>query len=150
MKKNRKFRFIRKKSWLTALFLTVIIAVGAAGSIFTHNNTGGQMPEGEMSVHFIDIGQGDSTLIKCGNHAMLIDAGENDCGTKVQAYLESQGVTKLDYVIGTHPDSDHIGGLDVIIYKFDCENVMLPDYSKDTNTYRDVLSAMKSKNYTNN
>ena len=149
MKKNRKFRFIRKKSWLTALFLTVIIAVGAAGSIFTHNNTGGQMPEGEMSVHFIDIGQGDSTLIKCGNHAMLIDAGENDCGTKVQAYLESQGVTKLDYVIGTHPDSDHIGGLDVIIYKFDCENVMLPDYSKDTNTYRDVLSAMKSKNYTN-
>ena len=114
MKKNRKFRLSRRKSWLTALFLTVIIAVGAAGSIFTHNNTEGQMPDGEMSVHFIDIGQGDSTLIKCGNHAMLIDAGENDCGTKVQAYLESQGVTKLDYVIGTHPDSDHIGASCII------------------------------------
>lgn len=61
---------------------------------------------------------------------MLIDAGDNSCGTKVQAYLENKGVAKLDYVIGTHPDSDHIGGLDVIIYKFDCENVMMPDCEK--------------------
>lgn len=102
-----------------------------------------------LEVHYIDIGQGDCTLIKCGDKAMLIDAGENDKGTQVQAYLESQNVTTLDYVIGTHPDSDHIGGLDVIIYKFDCKTILMPDKTKTTKTYRDVVSAMKAKNYTN-
>lgn len=149
-RKNMRYRNKKINAWITALFLILMIAAAASGLIFNNNQDGSSgMPDGEMSVHFIDVGQGDSTLIKCGEHAMLIDAGENDCGTKIQAYLESQGVTKLDYVIGTHPDSDHIGGLDVIIYKFECEKVLLPDFSKDTNTYRDVLSSMKSKGYSN-
>ena len=71
-----------------------------------------------MIIHYIDVGQGDATLIKCGDKAMLIDAGENDKGSQVWSYLKSQNVTKLDYVIGTHPDSDHIGGLDNIINDF--------------------------------
>ena len=79
---------------------------------------------------------------------MLIDAGNNDKGTTVQLYLKKQGLTSLDYVIGTHPDADHIGGLDVVIYKFDCKKILLPDCTSNTATYRDVLSSMKSKNYT--
>ena len=132
------------------ILLVIMIAVSAAGAIYDrYQNENKVMPDGQMTVHFIDVGQGDSILIQCGAHAMLIDAGDNSCGTKVQAYLENKGVAKLDYVIGTHPDSDHIGGLDVIIYKFDCENVMMPDCEKKTNTYRDVISAMKEKNYIN-
>ena len=72
-----------------------------------------------LEVHFMDVGQGDATLIMTDGHAMLIDAGNNSKGTAVQNYLQKQGIKKLDYVIGTHPDADHIGGLDVIIYKFD-------------------------------
>lgn len=102
---------------------------------------------GELKVHFIDVGQGDATLIMSEGHAMLIDAGDNNRGTAVQAYLQNQGVTSLDYVIGTHPDSDHIGGLDVILYKFDCETVIMPDAENDTKTYEDVLAAMESKDY---
>ncbi len=102
---------------------------------------------GTLEVHYIDVGQGDATLIRCGDNAMLIDAGENDKGTKVQAYLKSQGITRLDYVIGTHPDSDHIGGLDVVIYKFECGNVFMPDKVSDSNTYADVLSAVNAKSY---
>jgi competence protein ComEC len=75
----------------------------------------------ELSVHFIDVGQGDATLIICGDDAMLIDAGNDAQGTKVQSYLQKQGVEKLKYVLATHPDTDHIGGMDVILYKFDCE-----------------------------
>ena len=101
----------------------------------------------KLEIHYIDIGQGDSTLIKCGEHAMLIDAGENDKGTEVQAYLESQNVKKLDYLICTHPDSDHEGGIDVIIYKFDCDKIIMSDYKKTTKTHRDVIAAMESKNY---
>lgn len=56
-------------------------------------------------------------------------------------------IEKLDYVIGTHPDADHIGGLDVVIYKFDCDTIIMPDVANDTRTYDDVVQAMKSKGY---
>lgn len=117
----------------------------------TDTETGGEtVPEQKpthMEVHFIDVGQGDATLIICDGEAMLIDAGENNMGTAVQLYLQKQGVEKLAYAIGTHPDSDHIGGLDVIITKFDCGVVMMPDYEKTTATYRDVVEAAEYKSY---
>lgn len=103
----------------------------------------------ELTVHFINVGQGDATLMICGDDAMLIDAGDNNKGTTVQSYLQKQGVSNLKYVIGTHPDSDHIGGLDVIVTKFNCDTIIMPDYTKDTATYRDVIDAMKYKGYKN-
>ncbi len=102
-----------------------------------------------LEIHYMDVGQGDATLILCDGHAMLIDAGNNDKGTQVQRYLENQGVKELDYVIGTHPDADHIGGLDVVLYKFDCDTVMMPDCERDTRTYDDVIQTMKQKGYKN-
>lgn len=107
------------------------------------------LEESELAVHFLDIGQGDAALIACDGEYMLIDAGDNDKGTAVQNYLTKQGVTKLKYVIGTHPDADHIGGLDVILYKFECETVMMPDIANDTATYRDVIDTMHTKGYEN-
>lgn len=103
-------------------------------------------PEGTLEVHYIDVGQGDATLIKCGSHAMLIDGGNNNKGTTVQLYLKKQGVESLDYVIGTHPDADHIGGLDVIVYKYNCEKVIMPDYEKDTKTYQELVDVIHDKN----
>ena len=98
---------------------------------------------GNLEVHFIDVGQGDATLIKCDGHSMLIDAGNNDKGTLVQNYLQHQGVETLDYVIGTHPDADHIGGMDVVLYKFDCKTIIMPDVANNTRTYDDVVQTMK-------
>ena len=68
-----------------------------------------------LTVHYIDVGQGDSILAGSDGHYMLIDAGENDQADTVVSYLKQAGVTSLDYVIGTHPHSDHIGGLDKVI-----------------------------------
>lgn len=101
----------------------------------------------ELTIHFIDVGQGDATLIECDDEYLLIDAGNNDKGTLVQNYLMKQGVETLDYVVGTHPDADHIGGLDVAIYKFDCETIILPETEKDTKTYEDVISVIDEKGY---
>ena len=103
----------------------------------------------ELQVHFIDVGQGDSTLVICGSDAMLIDAGDNNKGTTVQLYLQNQSIENLTYLIGTHPDSDHIGGLDVIMTKFDCDTVIMPDAASDTATYRDVIDAMDYRYYKN-
>lgn len=104
-------------------------------------------PNALLEVHFIDVGQGDATLIKCGEETMLIDAGDNSKGTALQKYLKQQGVDSLDYVIATHPDADHIGGMDVIIYKFDCGKIFMPDVEKDTETYQELLDAMEYKGY---
>ena len=137
---------------LMTLFLAVLMTgCGSSNSVAVSGNgdrTAGNVSQSgsDMEVHFIDVGQGDSTLIKAGDHAMLIDAGDNSEGTAVQSYLNSQNVEKLDYVIGTHPDADHIGGLDVVIYKFDCKKVFMPDIASDTKTYDDVIQALKSKN----
>lgn len=103
----------------------------------------------ELTIHYLDVGQGDCILAECDGEYMLIDAGDNDQGTKIQNYLSKQGVKKLKYVVGTHPDADHIGGLDVILYKFDCGTVMMPDMSRDTATYRDVVDTMKQRGYRN-
>lgn len=99
-----------------------------------------------MEVHFIDVGQSDSTLVINGDHAMLIDAGDNDKGTAIQMYLQKQGIECLDYLVLTHTDADHIGGADVIITKFDIDTVFMGNFEKDNATYRDVIQALDNKN----
>ena len=68
------------------------------------------IPDGELQVCFIDVGNADSILIRQGETNALIDAGERGDGDDVLAYLNAQGVKKLDLVIATHPHADHIGG----------------------------------------
>lgn len=101
--------------------------------------------ESSLEVHFINVDQADATLFICDGEAMLLDAGNNSDGTKIQLYLNKQGVKSLKYLILTHPDSDHIGGADVIITKFPIENVFMSDYEKDTRTYEDVIDALEYK-----
>lgn len=141
MTKSKAFKRI------TAAIVAICAALGIGFGVGNSAKDDVKEVSGELEIHYIDVGQGDATLIKCGDHAMLIDAGENDQGSKVWDYLKSQGVEKLDYVIGTHPDSDHIGGLDVIIYKFQCDTIFMPDFVKDTKTYDDVIQTVKNKNY---
>ena len=157
-KRRKKKQRHKKGKWLkfglVIIFLTVFLALGdrfpkEMAEIFSKAAAEAFQDGSGLEIHYLDVGQGDATLILCDGHAMLIDAGDNDQGTAVQSYLESQGVTTLDYVIGTHPDADHIGGLDVVLYKFDCKTVIMPDFEKDTRTYDDVVQTMKQKRYKN-
>ncbi|MBO5208558.1 MAG: MBL fold metallo-hydrolase [Lachnospiraceae bacterium] len=95
-----------------------------------------------MEVHFIDVGQGDATLVKCGGQYMLIDTGDDTKGTAIWNYLRKQGVDKLDYLVLTHPDSDHIGGAPVVLTKFDVDNVFVSNYKKDTTAYHKLTQAL--------
>lgn len=101
--------------------------------------------DSNLEVHFINVDQADATLFICDGEAMLLDAGNNTDGTKIQLYLNKQGVKSLKYLILTHPDADHIGGADVIITKFPVENVFMTNYVNDTKTYKDVIDALEYK-----
>lgn len=101
-----------------------------------------------LEVHFIDVGQADSTLIKKGKEAMLIDAGNDADGKLVVNYIKEQKIKKLKYVIGTHPHEDHIGGLDDVIDNFEVEKVIMPNAIATTKTFEDVLDSIDKKGLT--
>lgn len=92
-----------------------------------------------MTVEFIDVGQADSILIYTGNHAMLVDAGNVGDGPLVASYIQSLGITHLDYVIGTHAHEDHMGGMDEIIDCFDISYIMLPTVMNDGAKFDDYV-----------
>jgi len=107
----------------------------------------GPVSGADFQVHFIDVGQGDCELILVQGHAMLIDGGERGNEDKVTKYLVDQGVSRLDYVVATHPHSDHMGGLAYgILESFPVGTVIAPRLSAentpDTRTYEAFLNAV--------
>lgn len=141
MKKIHKYLMY---AFLVTAILVIGIAVNSKMSL-TSDAKAEDIKAAEMEVHFIDVGQGDSTLIICDGHAMLIDAGDYSKGTAIQNYLQKQKVKKLDYLILTHPDSDHIGGAPVIISKFEIDKVFVSNYEKDNKTYQKLIQALDNK-----
>lgn len=104
--------------------------------------------EGEdiLQIHFFDVGQADSILLISNNQTMLIDAGNNDDGNLVVNNIKKLGISKLDYVIGTHPHEDHIGGLDDVISSFEIGTIYMPKVQTNTKTFENVLDAISIKN----
>lgn len=132
-------------TFMLSIFLALSVLTGC--SLLPFNQPEASSPVSkealsDLKVHFIDVGQGDSILIESNGHAMLIDAGESDQGASVVQYLKQQNISELDYVVGTHPHSDHIGGLDDIIRSFTVHAVILPPVTHTTKTFEDVLDAI--------
>ena len=104
--------------------------------------------ENILQIHFFDVGQADSTLIISGQKTMLIDAGTNEMGEKVVENIKKLGIERIDYLIGTHPHEDHIGGLDDVIKNFEIGIIYMPKIQTNTKTFEDVLDAIAEKNLT--
>ncbi len=115
--------------------------LGESADILSDDNMG-------LSVHYIDVGQGDCSLLVCDGKTMLVDAGENGHESDVINYLRSQNIDKLDYIVASHQHSDHIGGLAEVITEFGCDTLIMPRLTKaqtpTNNTYTDFLKAIKN------
>ena len=94
-----------------------------------------------MEVHFLDVEQGDCTLLLCGEYAVLIDAGEAQYGRTVTDYLLRHGVEKVDLLVATHRHSDHIGGLVYVLENMSVSQILLnaSDENADTDTQSEEL-----------
>lgn len=100
----------------------------------------------QLKVTFLDVGQADSILVQSTDGKnMLIDAGNNGDSATIINYINKQNIKKLDYVIGTHPHEDHIGSLDSVINTFDISKVYMPKVTTTTQTFKDVITAIKNK-----
>jgi competence protein ComEC len=140
------FLWFNMKKILCLLASLALAAALTGCSLFSHNS-GTTIPD-KLTVHYLDVGQGDSEILQCGNQTMLIDAGTNDSTSTLIKDIKDLGITRFDVVAATHPHEDHIGGMDAVINQFDIGAVYMPDVTAATVTFTDVLKAIKNKNLT--
>jgi competence protein ComEC len=101
---------------------------------------------GKLHVIFLDVEQGGSQLlISPSGKTMLIDAGNNDKEQVMLDYMKKYEIKRLDVVIGTHPDADHVGGLDKVIDRFEVGKIYMPRVSSNTKTFESLLLSIKNK-----
>ena len=101
----------------------------------------------ELSVTYLDVGQGNAVLARQGDQAMLIDGGPRESSSFVVSYLEQQGIQKLDYVLISHFDEDHLAGAIGALYKFPVETLITADYETDSSIYDSYKEAVEEKGY---
>lgn len=107
-------------------------------------NAGGG--DGVLAVSYIDVGQADSIFLKLpDSKTMLIDAGEKKSGKTVVDYIEAQNVERLDYVVGTHPHADHIGGMAEVINRFEVDKLYMPKAQSNSKTFENLLETIQQK-----
>lgn len=123
--------------------VTFILSIALLFAIIYSPEKLAKSTKDKIEVHVIDVGQGDSILIKDGKESMLIDGGRRSSSEKVVRYLKEQGVEDLKYVVGTHPHEDHIGGLIAVLDTFNVENIMIPDVLNNTIAFEEFLDAIE-------
>lgn len=99
-------------------------------------------------VHFINVGQGDSILIKYKDIEILIDCGKTTMGYKVKEYLEENGVDELEYLLITHPDEDHMGGCYDILRDIPTKRVITNGQERDNVFFKDVIDLIDTEQLT--
>ena len=134
----------RIPAWLYVL-LVVILAVVSIWQ--ARQNEADQVEEnrqvlpvdGTLTVRFLDVGQGDSALIVCNGQTMLIDGGSVSEGQFLVSRLSRLGVSELDYVVNTHPDEDHCGGLAGVLAKYPAQHVYSSVTEHTTKVFSNVV-----------
>ena len=143
MKTKKHFRdFIR-------IFLAAVLICLLSGCSFLKKEEPLNLPEGSyFEVYFLDVGQGDSSLIICDGEAMLIDGGNSSQSSFIYSYLENHGITHLKYIIGTHPDADHIGGLPGALNYATVDVAFCSALEYDTKTFHNFVKYLDNSGVT--
>lgn len=146
--KKSKLNIIVKLLILIVVLLTTLSACSADFFLENYSDNTAVSSEGnsDVSVHFLDIGQGDSIFVELPNgECMLIDAGVANKGEFIESYISESGYNKIDYLVATHPHADHIGSMAYVVSNMDIGQVYMPNVSTTTKTYEKLLEAIQQK-----
>ncbi|MGL6174521.1 MAG: ComEC/Rec2 family competence protein [Cellulosilyticaceae bacterium] len=136
------------KKYFSGLIVIILAIILTLTGCATQSKAPSQVGLGEeLVVEFIDVGQGDAILLQASNQVMLIDTGDNGTEKNLVQHLKDKGIKKIDYLIGTHPHADHIGGMDKVIDQFEIGQIYMAKKSHTSKTYESVLMAIKNKGY---
>lgn len=166
-KKGKRFAWLLRAVCLTACLAAGLSGCGArAGSHETVQSVksgsaqeqdistdsaakaGESRNAGDMTVHFLDVGQGLSILVQSEGQTLLYDGGGRSASSFTVAYLERQGVAEIDYMISSHYDEDHVAGLIGCLNAFDVRQVIGADYEQDTKIYQSFMNAVEAEGLT--
>lgn len=115
------------KSILAALFIILILIFLVCVEINTNKEYGDiGIDNSELNIFFFNVGQAESILITNNKTNMLIDCGNNSDGKYISKFLKEQGISELDYLIGTHIDEDHIGGMQEVLANIRVKTLYMP------------------------
>lgn len=131
---------------ISTVLIGIVLLIGGVFVFHSRNNVSGTPPpdSGTAEVHFIDVGQGDCALIRTGTSDILIDSGEYDNYGTVSRYLNGHGVATLEYIVVSHPHTDHMGCMYRIIEKYGAKGIIMPDVKElapDIPAYRRLLES---------
>lgn len=147
---KRKAKTKSKLNSLIFIALAVLLAVFGVSRTDFSSDGSLTLDDGNIAVYFVDVGQGNCTVIRSGNEGVLIDAGEREYSSKVLTFLEENGITRLRYAIASHPHSDHIGAMPAVLDKLDADEIFLPyiadKYAPTSKTYINLLSTVDEMN----
>lgn len=102
---------------------------------------------GQLTAHYIDVGQGDCEFIELpNNETMLIDAGDSGSGPEITAYIKNLGYDTINYLVATHPHADHIGGMSYVIKNLNIVHMYMPEKSTNTKTFENLLQTILDMN----
>lgn len=136
---------------ITALFAVICLALCSCSININVNGSDSESKTtvseiGTLSVHYLDVGQGDSIFIELPNQkCMLIDAGENMYGKSITEYINNLGYTNIDYLVATHPHADHIGSMAYVVKHNNIGEIYMPKVTTTTKTYENLLTAIADK-----
>ena len=131
------------------IILVVVLVIAALSYLYDEFTREPVAVDGEIVIHSIDVGQGDSTFIIAPDGNLLIDAGTNSSERDLIAYLDGLDVETIDYLILTHPHEDHIGGADAVLENYEVKNIIMTFFTSTSNAYDAVLDALKKNVYIN-
>ena len=148
----------RKNKWLYILagvFLILLVLAGKFVAPETQSPAATSTPipteapisaqEPEMTIHFLDVGQGLSVLVRSHQRNLIYDGGGRNRSSYVVSYLEKQFITDIDYLVSSHYDEDHIAGLIGCLNAFNVHNVIGADYEHDSGIYQSFMSKVEEK-----
>ncbi|WP_324825356.1 ComEC/Rec2 family competence protein [Sinanaerobacter sp. ZZT-01] len=137
---------MKRKLVYSLLFLLIFINLTVTEVAYASERAAyGQESEPQMTVHFIDVGEGDCIFIDFGEYEVLIDAGPDAAGQTVVDYIRPYVDGSLDLVIATHVHHDHIGGMDEVLKAYDVKEIIHSGDSYHTRFYRDFYLAVREE-----
>ena len=127
--------------------IALLLAISILALLFVSGNIHMESEQKDaLKITFLKVGKVDAIIAQTQEKTMVIDAGEEDDGEEVVSFLTNQGVFKVDVLIITHYDQDHVGGADTLVESLDVAQVFLPDYEGNHIEYLDFMTSLDEKN----
>ena len=141
--KSKRYKFIRG----IILIMTLLTTVTSISCDKYHSDTE-EFIDYPLKISVLDIGKADCIILEIRNKILMIDSGKHKNYDMIKKELEDRNIKKIDYLILSHLDKDHIGGVSQLLDDYEVDNITQADYEKDNEEYKDYINSLKKHSVT--